>query len=164
MSKVIELNVGELAVGVKDVTIKTGGIGSCMVVCVYDEKSRAGGMIHAMLPSRRHQGAKQGSIASSEVSTSVAKYVDEGIERLISEVEFAGGKKERMIAKLVGGSRMFKFMSDEKNSIGAKNLEMAQAKLGELGIPISGEDTGGTIGRVAEFNLENGILNIEVKI
>jgi chemotaxis protein CheD len=163
MSKVIDISVGEMAVGVKDVQIKTSGIGSCVVVCLYDEEARAGGMIHSMLPTKGAVAQKDKS-AKAISNSSVAKYVDEGIERLVFEVEQIGAVKDRLVAKLAGGSKMFKFIGDEKNSIGLKNLEMAKQELIKHGIPVSGEDTGGTVGRVAEFDLENGILNIEIKI
>lgn len=162
--KVIDINVGELAAGVKELSIRTSGIGSCMVVCLYDEKTKTGGMIHSMLPTRSQNGQIKREFMVSEETPSPAKYLDEGIDRLLAEVERLGGRRERLVAKLVGGSRMFKFMHDEKTSIGTKNIEMAQAKLAELGILIEGEDTGGTIGRMAEFNLENGLLDISIKI
>lgn len=161
--KVIDINVGEMAAGIKDLSIRTSGIGSCMVVCLYDEKTKVGGMIHSMLPTRNQNGPTRQFMAVEDVP-SPAKYLDEGIDHLLAEVERLGGRRERLVAKLVGGSRMFKFMHDEKTSIGTKNIEMAQKKLAELSILIEGEDTGGTIGRMAEFNLENGLLDISIKI
>ena len=162
MAKLIEIKVGEMAIGDKDTVISTNGIGSCVAVCVYDPIKKVGGMIHAMLPTRIGVSAFGSNQFRSD--DHIAKYVDEGIKRLVEEVRYLGGKKDRIVAKLVGGSRMFKYLNDERTGIGPKNIEMAHKILGELNVPIESEDIGGTTGRMAEFNLDNFILSISIKI
>lgn len=174
MSQTININMGEMAVGHNDTHIKTGSIGSCIVIVLYDEEAKVGGMAHAMLPSRRKQYAKdvvseareRVSIPSrsSNSEESIAKYADESVDRLVKEVENIGGKRARLKAKLVGGSKMFKILSGDKHGIGYQNAEAAREQLKVLGIPIENEDTGGTIGRIAELNLENGLLDVSTKM
>lgn len=144
------IGTGEMAVATAGV-IKTAGIGSCVVVTLYDDELKVGGMAHAMLPTRKENG--------SEYVLS-PKYTDEAIEILIAEIEQQGGKRERLKAKLIGGAKMFRLLSGDNFGIGFNNIEMARKKLAVYGILIESEDVGGTIGRSAEINLENGLVTV----
>ena len=155
MSELININIGEMAVGHNDTRIKTGSIGSCMVIVLYDDIAKVGGMAHAMLPTRNEHDKN---------AISAAKYTDEAVNSLLSKIKAIGGKKEMIKAKLVGGSRMFKILSGDKYGIGYQNIESARKRLAELGIPIASEDTGGTIGRIAELDLRNGLINVSTKM
>lgn len=166
MSRVINIDMGEMAAGHNDTHIKTGSIGSCVVIVLYDGEAKVGGMAHAMLPSRTER-QKDGVLKTKDVifeAEAVAKYADESVDRLLNEVETIGGKKKRIKAKLIGGARMFKILSGDKYGIGYQNIEAARGRLVELGIPIENEDTGGTVGRLAEFNLENGLVDVSTKM
>ncbi|MDA2921776.1 chemotaxis protein CheD [Patescibacteria group bacterium AH-259-L07] len=168
MSKIININMGEMAVGHNDTRIKTGSIGSCVVVVLYDGEAKVGGMAHAMLPTRKERKTDVVSEARANininVAEAVAKYVDESVDRLVKEIEKIGGKKERLKAKLIGGSSMFRVLSGDKHGIGYQNIEAAKRRLQELGIPIKSEETGGTVGRLAELNLENGLVEVSTKM
>lgn len=165
MENVININMGELAIGSNDTRIKTSSIGSCVVVVLYDYEAKVGGMAHAMLPSREslegHRGAgKENLIVEMEPR---AKYVDEAIRCMVSGLERMGGSRMRMKAKLVGGAMMFKILNGKKG-IGSQNADMARKILEEMGIPIDNEETGGTVGRIAEVNLENGLVEVTTKM
>ena len=166
MSQTININMGEMAVGHNDTKIRTGSIGSCVVIVLYDEIAKVGGMAHAMLPSRKEKNTDVMSEASLSINTpeAVAKYVDESVDRLVKEIEAIGGKRERFQAKLIGGSRMFKILSGDKHGIGYQNIEAARSRLEELGILIESEETGGTVGRLAELNLVNGLVDVSTKM
>lgn len=71
-----------------------------------------------------------------------------------------GTKPENLKAKLVGGSKMFRFLSGDDHGIGFRNAEMARKQLLLLGIPIESEDVGGSVGRSAEFNIDNGLVQV----
>jgi chemotaxis protein CheD len=142
------IGTGEVAVSSTGI-IKTSGIGSCIVVTLYDGEKKIGGMVHAMLPARKENGTEY--LLSP-------KYTDEAIEILIDEIEQQGGSRERLKAKLIGGAKMFRLLSGDNFGIGFKNIESARENLGAIGILIESEDVGGTIGRSAELNLENGLV------
>jgi len=167
MGKIIEINMAEIAVGHNNTVIKTGSIGSCVVITLYDREAKAGGMAHAMLPSKKilNKGdvveEARRNIITPEAK---AKYADEAIDILIEDIEKMGGKKERLKAKLVGGARMFRILSKNKEGIGYKNVKAAKDYLEELDIPIENEETGGTVGRLAEFNLNNGLVEVVTKM
>jgi len=161
MEKIINISTGEMAVGSDNSIIRTVGIGSCIVIAFYDEENRVGAMSHSLLPTRKK--TKNPKIFPDKTKKS-AKYVDEVIELMIDEIVAMGGKKENLKAKLVGGAKMFKILSGDKHGIGYRNIEAANQKLAVLGVPIESEATGGTVGRMAELNLGNGVLNIETKM
>jgi chemotaxis protein CheD len=166
MNKIININMGEAAVSHNDTKIRTGGIGSCVIVILYDPEKKVGGMSHSVLPTRRDRDRSPFSYTKEEITEpkSAAKYADESVDYLIKEIQKIGGRKERLIAKLVGGAMTFKILGDSKNNIGKQNVESAKQRLINLGIPIEGEDTGGTVGRIAELNLENGLVDVMTKI
>lgn len=162
MDELININMGEMAVSHNDTHIKTGSVGSCVVIVLYDDEAKVGGMAHAMLPSRKEKENKMS--VSIDTAETMAKYADESVDRLAKEIEKIGGRKERLRAKLIGGSRMFKILSGDKYGIGYQNIESARQRLVELEIPIENEDTGGTVGRIVEFNLSNGLVDVSTKM
>lgn len=161
MSKEIIVFAGEIAVGQNDVIIKTGGVGSCLVICLYDKTTKIGGLAHAMLPcSRSFEKIRP----KTHFEASSAKYVDEAIDRLVQEMENIGSEKGNIKAKLVGGAEMIKIFSESGHGLGIKNIEMAHKKLEELDIAIESESVGGSVGRLVELNLNNGVLDVSSKM
>lgn len=143
-----EIRMGEYKVA-RDVILTGTGIGSCLLICLYEPKSKVGGMAHAMLPLHGEQ--KQS-----------AKYADSAIDIMLSEMEKNGANRKKVEARLVGGAKMFQTQTnDSALAIGAKNVKNAKEKLEKEGIPLIGEDTGGTHGRSAEFDLSNGVITIK---
>jgi len=163
MGKIININIAEYAVGKNNLVIETSGIGSCLVICLYDADEKIGGMAHAMLPSRRKKNSvfNQGN---TMIGKNNYKFVDEAIEGLIVEIRKIGGKKEKLKAKIIGGAEMFNIFKKKLTSIGKENERTAREKLEELGIPIDSEDVGGSVGRSVRFNLENGVVSIIVNM
>ena len=74
----------------------------------------------------------------------------------------AGANRNRLVAKIAGGARMFEVsgLSDVGN-IGARNAETAKAVLKELGIRLVAEDTGLNYGRTVELHCETGEFYIK---
>lgn len=126
----------------------TLGLGSCIGLALYDKYSKVSGLIHFMLP-----------YSSGKKNT--AKYADTGIPFLINEMVKHGAKKRNIVAKIVGGAKMFDF--GEENSamnIGKRNSKAAREILNSKGIKIIGEDIGKDFGRTMRFYSETG----EVKV
>ena len=122
----------------------TLGLGSCIGLALYDKYSKVSGLIHFMLPA-------------SNGKKNTAKYADTGIPFLIEEMVKNGAKKRNIVAKLVGGAKMFSF--GEENSvmnIGKRNSEAAKEILKTEGIKIVAEDIGKDFGRTMRFYSETG--------
>lgn len=175
MSRIIDINTADMAVSRRSDKIRTKAVGSCVAIALYDKEAGIGGMAHAMLPSQNSwMSIVSGLRPAAEKAVPLerdmdgddapAKYVDEAIARLLEELERMGGARSRVKAKLIGGANMFKVLSSEKYGIGYRNIEMARARLEELGIPIEAEHTGGTSGRTVELDIESGLVEISTKI
>ena len=147
------IKTGEMAVGKNNTVIKTGSVGSCVVVALYDDEAKVGGLAHSMLPARRE--------GSEDDSDAQAKYADEAVDNLVVEIEKNGGDKSKLVAKLVGGGAMFK---NSSSHIGDDNVASAKSKLTELGIHVENEDTGGSMGKSVELNLSTGLVKVETSL
>ncbi|MBU1118398.1 chemotaxis protein CheD [Patescibacteria group bacterium] len=159
MSNTVKIGIGELAVGKGRECIKTSGVGSCVVIALYDPDVKVGGLAHAMLPTNKISGDKETKNKSVHLEKT-AKYVDEAIRELILTVEKKGGKRERLSAKLVGGAQMTPLFGGLKESIGVENVREARKQLKAYAIPLVNEDTGGSIGKLIEFYSDSGLLKI----
>ncbi|SMB82265.1 chemotaxis protein CheD [Desulfonispora thiosulfatigenes DSM 11270] len=116
----------------------TLGLGSCVGVVLLDRINGIGGMIHVMLPD---------STQFTKVPNPY-KFADMGIPLLLNELLKKGTSKHNLYAKMAGGAQMFK--TSAKTSllqIGDRNIKKCTEVLKELGIRITGEDTGGSVGR-----------------
>jgi chemotaxis protein CheD len=127
------------------------GLGSCVGVALFDPVIRVGGLAHVMLPdSRMFKGGGK-----------PAKFADLGVAALVQEMQRAGSRNGRLIAKLAGGAQMFFGNSRAAEmAIGERNVEAVRQALKELGIKIVAEDVGGSQGRTISLDTSNGLLTI----
>lgn len=148
MKEVYELRVGDYKVVSDSGVIKTAGVGSCMVICLYDKQNKIGAMSHCMLPDR----------TSTDNSSEIGKYIAETIPKMYEEMKRKGANSENIKAKLVGGASMFSIF--DHNKIGENNLTKAHEVLKDLKIPIKEEATGGSTGRRVSFDIYNGLVEV----
>ena len=147
MSEMIRVGMADYKLCAPPDKISTLGLGSCMGVVIYDTKTKLCGMAHIMLPD------------STKVSnnSNKAKFADTGIDELLKKVIAAGASRNRLVAKIAGGAKMFEVsgLSDVGN-IGARNAEAAKKILKEKGIRLVAEDTGLNYGRTVELHCDTG--------
>lgn len=134
----VKVGVGDLAVVTDDATLTTSGLGSCVAVAVYDPETGARGLLHAMLPTA-------GGIRTP--APRPAKYVDSGVDTLVSELESVGASRPSLRAWLVGGAEML----DITEAVGPRNVVQAERVLDAASIPVLARDVGDTIGRTVHF-------------
>ncbi len=148
---IIEVGIGEGAVASHPYILTSVGLGSCVVVALYDTKRKIGGTAHIMLPKRQGNN-NNGSYA----------YADTAIEKLLMEMQDRGASLENIVAKVAGGARMFSYdENDKEESIGEQNLAGVRKLMKKKGIKVKGEDTGGSHGRSVEFYLDTGKLVVK---
>ncbi|WP_223066794.1 chemotaxis protein CheD [Paenibacillus caui] len=147
---VVKVGMAEMGTIRSQGLIRTTGLGSCVGLTLFDPKLRLAGMVHVMLPS---------SDIAREGTLNVAKYADTAVPALYEQLVQSGASPGRLVAKMAGGSQMFAFAGGgDTMRIGPRNVESCKACLEELGIPLTGEDTGGSYGRTIELDCETGIL------
>lgn len=138
------VGIGEIRVDQGDNVLSAYGIGSCIVIVLYEREKKIGGLAHCLLPFGNEGGLN---------------YPKGAITELIKEMSCRGVRLNKIVAKLIGGAMMFGDL--KKDAIGKKNVTEARKELQRLNIPIIAEDVLGNWGRSIKFKLENG--DVEVK-
>lgn len=155
--------IGEIVVSDSDEDVLVAyGLGSCVAICLYDPVARAGGMLHALLPvtpdnPRRNKGA-------TALSTSSAKFVDQGTSLLINSLSELGARRTRLTAQLCGGAQVLSAPGFEEEStlnIGKRNIRAAESALKAARIQIKAQDTGGSIGRTVRLYIATGQVTVK---
>lgn len=143
------MGVGELAAACAPSRLLAPALGSCVGVALYDPVSKRGGLAHVMLP--------QPTEVSGE--TGFDRFASHAVRKLVEELLAMGTVKSRIVAKIAGGSAMFRADS-VLAGIGERNVAEVKRQLGLLRIPLLAEDTGGGHARTVELDLETGTLTV----
>ena len=178
----IEVRMGDIMVLEGSQNLITSGVGSCLIITLYDLKLRIGALAHTMLPSKaRHNTDYEQSISASlpvgasssgqkcmvaervSTKTSDTKYVDVAIYQMLRRLDAKGAKRGDLEAKLIGGANMFPSFIRETDDIGKENVLSAKDKLKKEGIRIVGECVGGSKGWSVEFSPTTGVVTVKVK-
>ena len=142
--------------GHAEVTVTMGGVeatahktiyrtllGSCISVCLWDERARVGGMNHFMLP--------QGPAAGGDP----ARFGVHAMALLIGAIQRAGGQRERLVAKIFGGGAV---LSGALNAsrVPQMNIEFIEGFMKLEQIKVLARDLGGTQARQVKFLTDSG--------
>lgn len=152
MASPIIVGMADLKVVKEPSELTTIGLGSCVGICLFDNRIKVVGMAHVMLPD------------STKIinNTNKAKFVDTGITELIQEMTKLGASKIRMVAKIAGGAQMFSYESGtDSMRIGDRNIEATRATLARLGIPIIAQDVGLNYGRTITASPITGLVTVK---
>ena len=142
----IRVGVADMAVTADGRSIVTSGLGSCVAIAVHDGSGVAG-LHHAMLPE-----------APPDVDQP-PKYVDSGVDAMLSELRSLGADPDGFTAKIAGGASMLDLGSG--SPVGDKNVAAAKAVLSEVGMTVAATETGGEAGRSVTFDSNTGDLTIK---
>lgn len=125
-------------------------LGSCVGVIIHDKLSKRTGLAHIMLPKHYHS------------DEAIGKYADTAIPALLKELARRGSSKAHLEAYLTGGADMFARSEDRRlTSVGEMNIGATRDLLTQHGVSVVYEDTGGSRGRVVQF--DNGSAQIQVR-
>lgn len=148
MEKIV-VGIAEGKTAVEQQVLISYALGSCVGVCLYDKSRKIAGMVHVILPEK--------AVAVNRENP--YKFGDEGVRRLIQEMERLGAEKKRLTAKIAGGAKMFEAGRPEWE-IGAQNVASVKKTLAEEGIRLIAEDTGKNYGRTVSFYAGDGRLEV----
>jgi chemotaxis protein CheD len=126
-------------------------LGSCVGIALYDPETKIGGLAHVMLPSFRRGGGEK------------SKYADTAVPALLESLLSKGGSPRRVVAKLAGGANVLRTTNGEPTyQIGRANIESATHALGEHGVELLWQDTGGTAPRKMLVDLDSFDVTIKL--
>jgi chemotaxis protein CheD len=147
----VPVPIGEVRVAGPGAVLYCIGIGSCIAIVLHDAEARIGGLAHAMLPdpSAGRRRTPAGRFAATAVSV------------LLDEMVAAGADARRVRARLAGGASMFEaLLTESGRRLGVRNAEAARKALEDAGVPLLGEEVGGTWGRSVFLDTCSGFLTI----
>jgi chemotaxis protein CheD len=134
------LHPGQVVVSAEPVQVSTI-LGSCVAICLYDDRAGLGGLNHFVLPD----------LSTIEPSP---RYAGPAFRELLTRLRALGARSAALQAKIFGGSDTLGFSAE--TTIGARNVESARSLLALAGIPVVGEDVGGPVGRKLLFDTNGG--------
>jgi chemotaxis protein CheD len=129
--RMVKVFLGHHAISADPAEVLVTTLGSCVSACLWDPVAGIGGMNHFLLPD----------VPTSETCShdASARYGSVAMERLINALLMAGGRRERLHAKVFGGARVIESSMD----IGEQNGLFALDYLRREGIRVTGQDLGG---------------------
>lgn len=145
----LSINSGELAMGYDGEVISTV-VGSCIAVCIFDERLHIGGMNHYLLAE---------NLGSENDGESPLRYGSQAIPALLNEFKRAGSRPADLRAKIIGGAHSTN--SEHSQHVGTANAAIARHILAKFGVRILAEEVGGRAGRRVEFNTFDGSLRFK---
>lgn len=152
MGEIIKVGMADLKIASYPDVLVTLGLGSCVGIALYDPVIKVGGLLHFMLPDSSRIRAHE----------NIAKFADSGLTEMLRQLERAGARNSRMVAKLAGGASLFNnVMKSDTLSVGTRNIEAARNNLLQYNIPILSQDVGENFGRTVELYLEDGSFVIK---
>ncbi len=149
----ITVGIGEMKVASSPCLLRAMGIGSCVVVALYDKYTKIGGIAHIMLPD----------IEMAHDRFRPARFANVAIGMMIGEMKSKGAEIRRIEGRIFGGANMFPgiISSDSEMDIGKANIRMAKRELEKHGIEIIVEDVGDHVGRTVLFDTQDGSVTVK---
>lgn len=141
---------GEFYMTQDNVAIATT-LGSCISACIWDEQRGIGGMNHFMLPLTEKE-AHEVDWGQRGMASDATRYGNFAMEHLINMILKNGGLKVNLQAKVFGGGKVLKKMSD----VGDRNISFVLKYLEDEGIPVESSDIGSIYPRKVLFEPMSG--------
>jgi chemotaxis protein CheD len=119
-------------------------LGSCVSVCLWDRRRRAGGMNHYLMPRTPGSGERS------------PRHGDTALDLLLARLEIHRGRREDLAARVFGGGsglgRGFR--------LGEQNVELAWEWLRNHAIPVMEDDVLGVCARRIHFDVGSGDVRL----
>ncbi|MBA6349845.1 chemoreceptor glutamine deamidase CheD [Colwellia sp. BRX8-9] len=149
-SVVAKILPGEFYMTRDNVNIATT-LGSCIAACIWDKQAKIGGMNHFMLPLTDKK-VHEVNWGHRGITSDATRYGNFAMEHLINAILKNGGRRSNLAAKIFGGGKVLKQMSD----IGQRNIEFAIQYLQLENIEIESTDLGNMYPRKVIFEPASG--------
>lgn len=150
----ITVRMADYKVARGDQKLITRDLGSCIGIVVRDPKTGIGGLLHAMLPT---------TLIRKDIPVEqLPKYVDLGLERMLSEMEKMGANRRYMEAKMAGAAHIIQYQSvSPSRDISSRNIQVAVEYLEKYKIKILGMEVGDRYPRTVIFEPGSGMTVVK---
>lgn len=127
-------------------TLVTYALGSCVAVALYDPVSKAGGLLHIILP--------ESQLNPEKAAQNPWMFADTGLPKMLEQIARVGADKRRLVVRLAGGAQVL----DPQGTfnIGKRNIMATKKMLWKAGLLLAGEAVGGEVSRTVRLVLESG--------
>ena len=146
---VIDISDAKASNDPSDVLV-TYSLGSCIGVCLYDQATHIGGMLHYQLPSSK--------MDADRARRSPLMFADTGMALLLKKLVSMGASKKRMDVRLAGGAAMA--TGPQGFDIGKRNYLAIRKVLWSNGMFINAEDVGGSTARNLYLDVADGTVTV----
>ena len=113
MGNMIKVGMADLKACKCPDALTTLGLGSCVGVALYDPVTKIGGLLHCMLPDS----------TQFRNNSNIAKFADTGIQKLYDDMIKAGANRNKIIAKIAGGAKMFELSNANAQGINIGEIQ-----------------------------------------
>jgi len=145
----LRLNTGDLRVASSGDILVTGGVGSCVVICIWDPTAQLGGMAHVCNASSDGNILFPGRSAETAVPTLINLLIKQGASPLALEV------------KLAGGGNMFSGIEiGTSGDVGFHIANATRRTLQLFSLNLVEHSLGGRLGRAVSFCLTTGQVDV----
>jgi chemotaxis protein CheD len=150
--KEIKVNTGEVKVSSTPAVFTSKGIGSCVVLFIYDPRKKIGGVAHIMLPGTQ----------TSMLTMRKAMFANTAPSYLTSRLVENGADPAHLKAKIIGGGNMFDWADAEgMRNLGMKNIDQVKRELLRQKIYLAAEEIGGNSGKTVRCYTDTGQVHIK---
>lgn len=128
-------------------------LGSCIAVCIYDNKKKIAGLNHFLLPEI-DEGSKKFIDGKHKAAM---RYGDWAMETLLNDMFKLGASRNCLVFKVFGGGEMFK----SSLGIGKRNAEFVFKFLKDECYHLESFDVGGDKARKVHFDARTGEVKVK---
>jgi chemotaxis protein CheD len=147
IGEIVDVQMGQVRAVRGQVIVKSGAIGSCIVVVVYDPSNKTAAVAHIMLPGRAPAGK------SSDEKT---KYAHDAIDAIIDKMTRFGSTAPNIKAAVLGGANV---LQKDDDTICQANIDSALDYLAERHLEVVATAVGGTRRRNVWLDVDSGVID-----
>ncbi|MBF0366965.1 MAG: chemotaxis protein CheD [Oligoflexia bacterium] len=153
LMKLKQLNTGDAGLGCDQDILSTDGVGSCVVLCLWDPIRKIGAMAHMSQASTDKGGAMR--------PFSFGSCPELAIPFLLKRMLARGSLACDICVRIVGGGNMFyEIKEGSLMDIGTHIVHATLETLNQEGLHLTSSALGGKFGRSVQFSVDSGLIEI----
>jgi len=146
MSKIIDVQIGQVKAAQGKAILRSKAIGSCIAIVAYDRVRKIGALAHVMLPGKAPARKKRGA---------KTRYAADAIDAILTQMTQLGSKTDDIKVVLVGGGNV---LGRKDDTICKDNVESVLELLLQKQLNVQAQAVGGTARRSVSLDVERGIV------